>query len=262
MDREMENKKVLILGEHSYIGTRLAQELGRRHAEAVLASARNHEWETIRLGEYDSVVIAAAIVHKKETKESRLLYEQVNRDMPIAVAKKAKEAGTAQVVFLSSMAVFGSQYEKITLHTEPRPETFYGKSKYEAEKELEKLENTHFHVAIIRPPMVYGDNCPGNYGRLKKMARYTFLFPDTGNKRSMIEVGNLTGELAEIILENKTGIYHPQDADYVNTAQMVKKMREEMGKKTWLFTWMNWLIIPLGRKIGLMRKIFGNLWYE
>lgn len=261
MDGEMEDKSVLIIGEHSYIGTRLAQELKNRHIIVEFVSARNGEWERVALEKYDSLVIVAAIVHKKETKENRLLYKQVNRDMPIAVARKAKAAGVRQIVFLSSMAVFGSQYERITLETEPKPETFYGKSKYEAEKELRKLENKQFHVAIIRPPMVYGENCPGNYGRLKKLAKYAFLFPDTGNKRSMIEVGNLTKQLAEIILNSQSGICHPQDTDYVNTAQMVKGMREEMGKKTCLFTWMNWLLIPLSRQVGIFRKVFGNLWY-
>jgi len=258
----MENKKVLIIGEHSYIGIRLAKELENWHVKVVLSGARNHEWEKIELKGYNSIVIVAAIVHKKETKENQQLYKQVNRDMPIAVAKKAKTAKVAQIVFLSSMAVFGSQYEKITLQTEPRPDSFYGKSKYEAEQGLRKLENKDFHVAIIRPPMVYGENCPGNYSRLKWLAKYTFLFPDTRNKRSMIEVGNLAEQLSEIILENKSGIYHPQDADYVNTAQMVKRMREKMGKKTCLFTWMNWILIPLSKKVGLIRKIFGNLWYE
>lgn len=262
MDGEMENKRVLIIGEHSYIGTRLAQELKNRQIKVELVSARNREWENVALEKYDSVVIAAAIVHQKETKENRLLYKKVNRDMPIAIARKAKTAGVGQIVFLSSMAVFGSQYERITLETEPKPETFYGKSKYEAEQELRKMENKDFHIAIVRPPMVYGENCPGHYGCLKKVAKYAFLFPDTENKRSMIEVGNLTGQLAEIILNAQGGIYHPQDADYVNTAQMVKGMREEMGKKTCLFTWMNWLIIPLGRRIGIVGKVFGNLWYE
>lgn len=78
----------------------------------------------------------------------------------------------------------------------------------------------------------------------------------------MIEVGQLAEELSEIIVKNQRGIFHPQDKSYVNTAQMVKDMRKEMGKKTYLFTWMNWLLIPLSRKIGLMRKVFGNLWYE
>lgn len=262
MGKDTENKRVLIVGEHSYIGKRLAQELKSRHVEVKMVGARNQEWKTVGLEGYNSVVIVAAIVHRKETAADREIYQNVNRDMPLAVAQRAKEAGVNQVVFLSSMAIFGNQYEKITFQTKPKPESFYGRYKYEAELELQKMEEPHFHVAIVRPPMVYGENCPGNYGRLKKLANYMCIFPDTGNKRSMIEIGRLANELSKIILKNQRGIFHPQDVAYVNTAKMVQKMRAEMGKKTYLFTWMNWIIVPLSKKVGIVRKIFGNLWYS
>ncbi len=260
MDRETESKQVLIIGEHSYIGNRLAKELEKRQIHTEMAGAKNGDWKRVELADYHSVVIVAAIVHKKEREEE--LYKKINRDMPIQVAKRAKAAGVRQVVFLSSMAVFGNQYEKISVDTKPKPESFYGKYKYQAELELQKMEEDRFHVAIVRPPMVYGENCPGNYGKLKMLVKYACMFPDTKNKRSMIEVGQLAEELSEIIVKNQRGIFHPQDKSYVNTAQMVRDMRKEMGKKTYLFTWMNWLLIPLSRKIGLMRKVFGNLWYE
>lgn len=262
MGRDMESKRVLIIGEHSYIGKRLAQTLRNRHIKAVMVGARSREWETVGLAGYDSVVIVAAIVHRRERREEQELYRRVNRDMPIAVAQRAKAAGVGQVVFLSSMAIFGSRYERITFETVPRPESFYGRYKYEAELELRKMEEDGFRVAIVRPPMVYGENCPGNYGRLEKLAKYTVFFPDTQNKRSMIEIGRLTDYLSEIVWNGQSGVFHPQDAEYVNTARMVKEMRGNMGKKTWLFTCMNWVLEPLSRRVGVFRKVFGNLWYE
>lgn len=262
MEKEMENKRVLIIGEHSYIGKRLAHELQKRCTKVEMVGARNREWESLKLTGYDSVVIAAAIVHKKEKAEEQELYQRINRDMPISIAQRARDSGVGQVVFLSSMAIFGSRYERITFQTVPKPETFYGRYKYEAELELQKMEKANFRVAIVRPPMVYGENCPGNYGRLKKMANYLCFFPDTQNKRSMIGIDRLTENLLEIVLKGQSGIFHPQDATYVNTAQMVKEMRKEKGKKTYLFSWMNGILVPLSRKIGLFRKIFGSLWYE
>lgn len=262
MDRDMGNKRVLLVGAHSYIGGQLAKELEEHHVEVKKIGGRNHEWETAEMAGYNSVVVAAAIVHKRERAEDKELYKKVNRDMPIAIAQRAKAAGVEQIVFLSSMAIFGNQYECISLQTKPKPETYYGKYKYQAERELRKMEEKQFKVAIVRPPMVYGEHCPGNYGKLKMLANYTIFFPDTKNKRSMIEVGRLAKYLSKIILQEKRGIFHPQDAEYVNTAKMVKEMRKEMGKKTCLFKWMNWILIPLSRKIGVFRKIFGNLWYE
>lgn len=262
MDRGMESKKILIIGEHSYIGKNLAQVWEERGYQAVLVGAKNGAWKKIEMSSFDSVVIAAALVHRKEKKTEKELYYKINCELPVAIAKKAKASGVHQVVFLSSMAVFGNQYEKITMQTEPKPESLYGKTKYQAEQKLKKLETEEFHVAIVRPPMVYGSCCKGNYERLKQLSKITFLFPDTQNKRSMIEVETLSKIMADLIERKERGIVHPQDKEYINTAHLVKKMREDMGKKTYLTKSLNWLLIPLAKKIGIFRKIFGNLWYE
>jgi nucleoside-diphosphate-sugar epimerase len=46
------------------------------------------------------------------------------------------------------------------------PNSAYGKSKIEAEELINKLEDNSFTVATLRPPMVYGKGCRGNYPRL------------------------------------------------------------------------------------------------
>ena len=97
MDRETESKQVLIIGEHSYIGNRLAKELEKRQIHTEMAGAKNGDWKRVELVDYHSVVIVAAIVHKKEREEE--LYKKINRDMPIQAAKRAKAAGVRQVVF-------------------------------------------------------------------------------------------------------------------------------------------------------------------
>lgn len=78
----------------------------------------------------------------------------------------------------------------------------------------------------------------------------------------MVEIEKLCEELGKIMENRESGYFHPQDSEYVNTAQMVKKMREEMGKRTYLTEAFNWLLIPLSQKIGIFRKVFGSLWYE
>lgn len=259
-----DRKKILIIGKHSYIGTNFQKYLSLVHSDWIVESvgASDGEWENISFLGYHCILFTAAIVHKKEKGMSYDIYKKINCDFPVQVAKKAKKAGVEQFIFLSSMAVFGSRAEKITFQTIPEPDSFYGRSKYEAEQKLQKLQDANFHLAILRPPIVYGEGCPGNYGRLKKLARWTFLFPDTKNRRSMIEIGQLCKELCHIVEKNSSGIFHVQDETYVNTAQMVRQMRTELGKKTWLISWMNWILVPLAKRVGLLRKIFGSLWYE
>lgn len=257
-------KKILIIGKHSYIASNFKSYLADVHPDwnVDLCGASDGEWETISFSGYNCILFLAAVVHKKEKGISYDIYRRVNCDFPVEVAKKAKEAGVEQFIFLSSMAVFGSKVEKITHKTPPNPDSFYSRSKYEAEQELEKLTDNCFYLAIVRPPMVYGKDCPGNYGRLKKLAQWTFIFPNTKNRRSMIEIGQLCKELCNIVEKTLSGIFHVQDETYINTAQMVKQIREEFGKNTWLISWMNWILVPLTKRNRLFKKVFGNLWYE
>ena len=59
----------------------------------------------------------------------------------------------------------------------------------------------------------------------------------------------------------ETGLYFPQNKDYVKTSELVKTIAEVHGKKIWLIRWMNWLI-RLMFGIGIVNKVFGNLVYE
>ena len=95
----------------------------------------------------------AGRAHIKEKKVNEARYYKVNRDLVLEVAKKAKEAGVKQFVFMSSMSVYGLNHSKlpITRESECHPNTYYGKSKLEAEKLLQELEGIHSkYVLCVR----------------------------------------------------------------------------------------------------------------
>ena len=63
-------------------------------------------------------------------------------------------------VFVSSLSIFGASreehhYQEITEHDAPKPNTAYGKSKWETEKYLDSL-GIQFPYIILRPTGVYG----------------------------------------------------------------------------------------------------------
>ena len=64
------------------------------------------------------------------------LYFKVNKDLTIETAQKAKESGVKQFIFMSSMIVYNSKENRITLDTKPNPNNFYGLSKLKAEEGL------------------------------------------------------------------------------------------------------------------------------
>lgn len=139
----------------------------------------------------------------------------------------------------------------------------YGRAKWQADKVIERMADKTFRVAVLRPPMVYGEGCKGNYQLLKKFALKSPVFPNYGNQRSMVKIDVLCEFVAELIQKGKGGLYFPQNLDYVCTTEMVKQIAEENGKSIWTTKLFNPFIkLALKMKIGMIEKVFGDLTYE
>lgn len=259
-------KRILITGENSYIGKSLQEYVDKEKIgwQIDAVSVRDEKWREIDYTKYQAVVHLAAVVHQKEQKEMRSLYKQVNADLPVNIAAKAKESGVAQFVFLSTMAVYGDKVSYIKKNTKPQPVTMYGKAKLSAEKRLKKTADSGFQVIVLRPPLVYGRNCPGNYKRLAALALKLPFFPRVDNKRSMIYIENLCACICHEIenAEKSYKVVCPQNREYVNTTELVKEIRKAHGKRTWVVPFGGKLIGVLAGRITVFAKVFGDLVYE
>ena len=259
-------KKILITGTNSYVGNSFA-EYGKEDFTIDKISVRDEGWKNLDFSKYDSILHLAAIVHGSE-KTDLVRYRQINKDLTITLANKAKQAGVSQFIFMSTMAVYGLEGGVgigvvINRKTKPNPKTMYAISKYEAELDIEKLQDEDFTVSIIRPPMIYGDDCPGNYTLLKKLAKYAFIFPDIKNQRSVLHIDKLSQELKTIVEEKQSGIFMPQDDNYFCTSEFIKQYRaDKLGKKTYLTKVFNPIVRIMAKKISFVNKVFGNLVYE
>jgi nucleoside-diphosphate-sugar epimerase len=255
-------KKILITGKNSYVGTSLEKWLGndpdRYSIESI--SLRNDLWKEKDFSDYDVVFHAAGIAHIKETKENAHLYYEVNRDLAYEVAKKAEVDGVNQLIFLSSMSVYGIESGVITKNSPLKPKSNYGKSKLQAEELIKSLENERYKIAIIRPPMIYGRDCKGNYPRLANLALKVPVFPRIDNRRSMIYISNLCEFLRLVIDNSSNGLFFPQNEDYVCTSKLVRAIANMNGKKIWLTKLLNPLLGLF--KINTVQKVFGDLIYE
>lgn len=256
-------KKILVTGANSYIGKNFidyVNSLGEIEAQAI--SVRDDSWKDIDFGQYDVVYDVAGIAHIKETDENRHLYYEVNRDLAVELAKKAKADGVKQFIYLSSMSVFGMVEGHITMSTPTGPVNAYGKSKLEAERQIMALASSDFVVTIVRPPMVYGPGCKGNYQLLRKFALKIKAFPNVDNRRSMISIENMSKAVVGMIEHPKTSVWHPQDSEYIRTYDMVKSITEEEGVRLFTIRGFNWLIKLLTKRIGVFKKVFGSLTYD
>ena len=259
-------KRVLITGKDSYIGTNFKKYLEQYPNDYYVEEldVRDSSWTEFDFSQFDVVYHVAGIAHMKEVKENEQLYYKVNRDLAIDVALKAKESKVNQFIFMSSMSVYGLNYSKelITKDTECHPNTYYGKSKYQAEKLIKELSDDTFKVCVVRPPMVYGDNSPGNLTKLFKAVKKFHIFPTIKNQRSSITVGNLVENIKEYIDNNTNGLYLPQNDEYMCTYAIVKeKMKKENIKVIYIPIFNPIIKIMIG-KIGLITKCFGDLKYE
>lgn len=271
-------KKVLITGAGSYIGTSVETYLNRSEYAGMYqvdtVDMIGDGWMEKDFSGYDTVFHVAGIAHadiSHVTEEQKKLYYRVNRDLTVNTAKKAKREGVRQFIYMSSIIVYGEttsirKERVITKDTEPHPTSFYGDSKWKAEQKLAPLGDENFHVAILRPPMIYGEGGKGNYQTLKKIAMKVPVFPDFPNRRSMLAVENLCEYVRRLIEDGNGGVFFPQDPQYVKTAEMVKKIAAENGKTVHLIKGFNWAVrlagyVP-GKIGGMVNKAFGSLFYD
>lgn len=255
-------KNILITGANSYVGTSfekwLSQWPDKYHVDTI--DMIDGSWREKSFAGYDAVFHVAGIAHRKETKQNAHLYYEVNRDLAIETAKKAKAEGVPQFIFMSSMSVYGMETGVITKDTVPNPKSHYGKSKLEAEYGVTALADDSFHVAVLRPPMIYGKGCKGNYQKLAKLARIMPVFPDVENKRSMVYVDNLSEFVRKIIESGNAELYLPQNKEYICTKELVSQIAKVHGEKIYFIR----LFSPIRLLIGKNRtitKLFGNLYY-
>ena len=257
-------KRVLITGKGSYIGTHFRDELLKypEKYEVEELEMRNDEWRNHDFSSYDVVYHVAGLAHSTPDESQRELYYRVNTELAYETAKKAKEEGVKQFIFMSSIIVYGSgkigENRVITKETPLTPDNFYGDSKKQAEIKIRPLEDDNFKVVIVRPPMIYGPNSKGNYPLMSKFARKTPIFPTFRNQRSMLYLGNLIEFIRLMIDNEESGIYLPQNREYVSSVEMIKEIAKIHNHKIW-FTGIFNPFIKLFNKQTYINKVFGNL---
>ncbi|EOG32846.1 MULTISPECIES: NAD-dependent epimerase/dehydratase family protein [Enterococcus] len=272
-------KKILITGANSYIGTSFKKWMTQFQDEYQIdtLSVRGDAWREHDFSGYDTVFHVAGIAHadvSKVSEETKQLYYAVNRDLAIETAKKYKQdlsGKKGQFIYMSSIIIYGEETNinkkrVITPDTKPNPSNFYGDSKLQAEIGLQPLDDDTFHVAILRPPMIYGPGSKGNYQQLVKLANKLPVFPDVKNERSMLYIENLCSFIKLIVDNEEKGIFFPQNKEYTSTSDMVKMIAQTHNHNIVMISGINWLIkgmMHFPGKVGkLAVKAFGNLVYS
>lgn len=146
----------------------------------------------------DAAIVLAGRAHimRERAPDPCAAFMAANRDVPLAAAEAFAQAGGRRLVFVSSVAVHGTATHGRPFHESdpPAPVNDYGRSKLAGERALARCcVELGLELVIVRPPLVYGPNAPGNFGRLLRAAKQGIPLPlgAIDNRRDFIGIHNL-----------------------------------------------------------------------
>ena len=250
--------KILITGADSFIGKNFL--IYSRYGDVDEISLFENKPENIDFKSYDVVIHLVAIVHESQ-KIPDSEYFKINKDLCIKVAENARADGVKQFIFLSTVKVYGEflqgsgpWHELSSCH----PTDAYGKSKYEAEIELKKLETEGFTISVVRTPLVYGQGVRANMDNIIRLVYNVPVLPFGGinNKRNFTYIENLVDLLDLIIEQRASGTFIAMDEESLSTTQLVRLISGAQNKKRYLIHPPGFLV-KLGKNI--MPRIFDRL---
>jgi nucleoside-diphosphate-sugar epimerase len=275
---------ILVTGSNGFIGSALCAQLKAdgnnprcavrspspdKNSIAVGDIGPDTRWDKA-LQEVDTVIHTAARAHilKDEASDPLAEYRKVNVEGTLNLARQAAEAGVKRFIFISSIGVNGNQSTTpFTEQDPPAPHDLYAISKYEAEQGLQQLaKETEMEVVIIRPPLVYGPNAPGNFGSLVRWIEKGIPLPlgAIHNKRSLVALDNLVDLIVTCIdhpaAANQT--FLAGDGEELSTTDLLRRLANAMGKPARLIPVPSGMLMfgatMLGKK-AVAQRLLGSL---
>ena len=229
-----------------------------------------NDWSSA-LEEISVVVHCAARVHLLADKSVSPLddFRRTNVRGTLNLARQAATAGVRRFVFLSSIGVNGAETfrEPFTAQLEVAPHSPYAVSKYEAELGLHALAvETGMEVVIIRPPLVYGPNAPGNFGSLMRWLQRGVPLPlgAIHNHRSLVALDNLVDLIVTCTTHpaaaNQTFLV--SDGEDVSTTELLRRMGQAMNCPACLIpvptSWLKLAATMVGKQ-DVAQRLCGSL---
>ncbi len=187
-----------------------------------------------------AVVHLAARAHvlgAEPQQDARSAFERANVDAALACAEAALQAGCRRFVLVSSIGVNGQATygQPFTESDEPSPQEPYARSKWQAECALaERFTSTPLEWVVVRPPLVYGPHCPGNFRALLGLVSRLPVLPFGAlrARRSYIGIENLCSALEMATL-------HPvcagrrfvlSDGEDIDLSSLIRLLADGIGR--------------------------------
>jgi len=247
----------LILGGSGYVGFNWAKRLAgsKRFARIVLADLRpppelqGAGWEFVKCDVRQPLQMGDlkpewlfnfAAVHR-EPGHARGEYFDTNIPASRNACAFAEQAGCRNILFTSTIAVYGFPDKPVSETSLPCPSTPYGISKYCAELIHEGWQRSGEgrRLCVCRPGVIYGPGDPGNILRMIRAVRKGyFVFPGSRNlRKSYAYIDGLLDSFEFVMAREENQLtfnYVERDTETLGT--LVRIVQDQIGRRIPTFT--------------------------
>ncbi len=241
--------KILLIGASGFVGTRLIEitkeqftlkNIDKQQSEkypeiTTICDVCNQSDLNKELVGQETIVLLAA-VHRDDVSPTSLYYD-VNVQGTKNVLEAMDKNGVKNIIFTSSVAIYGLNKINPNENHAADPFNHYGKSKWQAEEILREWhlkDPQNRSLTIIRPTVIFGENNRGNvYNLLKQIASGRFLMVGKGNnKKSMAYIGNITAFIKYKLEDIKPGyqVYNYADKPDFSMNELVSQVEKSLDK--------------------------------
>jgi GlcNAc-P-P-Und epimerase len=205
-----------------------------------------------------NTVILLAAEHRDDVTPISLYYD-VNVEGTRNVLKAMDIAGVRNLIFTSSVAVYGLNKINPDENHAKDPFNNYGKSKWEAElviKEWFENDPINKSVTILRPTVIFGERNRGNvYNLLKQITSRKFIMIGKGeNKKSMAYVRNIVALIKDKLEKKELGfsVFNYADKPDFSMNELTLMIEKKMNIKNHKLRIPFWLGMLVGYGFDLI----------
>ena len=266
-------RHIALVGASGFIGTRLLDLLGKENCYNIdknpseeyndittIQDIREKNLEHVFRDETETVVLLAA-EHRDDVSPISLYYD-VNVNGTRHVLDAMDKKGITNIIFISSVAVYGLNKKNPDEQFPPDPFSHYGKSKWQAEKmlrEWQQKDPPNKSLTIIRSTVAFGERNQGNvHNLLRQIASGRFLMVGRGeNIKSMAYVGNVAAFIKFCLETKKPGfrVLNYTDQPDLTMNELVLQAEESLNRKLPPLRLPYWLGMLGGLCFDLLTKI-------
>ena len=241
--------KYNIIGGSGFVGSKLISELGAENCYNLDKSASPFFNEITNIGDIrfnDQIklyseckcVVLLAAEHRDDVSPTSLYYD-VNVEGTRNVLNAMDKMGIKNLIFTSSVAIYGLNKNNPNEDHFKEPFNHYGKSKWLAENLIrdwyyKNPENKS--VSIIRPTVIFGERNRGNvFNLLKQISSGKFMMIGNGqNKKSMAYIGNVVAFIKDRISKQEHGYqeFNYADKPDYSMSELVLVIEDKIKLKT------------------------------